>query len=62
MEAALKEGLTPLLLCPDTVYNELKTLIAADASVRILDVKPLSPSGIRTKVSPCIQFAHTPCR
>jgi hypothetical protein len=52
VEAALNEGLTPLLLCPDTVYDELKALMAADASLRILDVKPLSPSGLRTKVGP----------
>jgi hypothetical protein len=52
VEAALNEGLTPLLLCPDTVYDELKAIMAADASVRTLDVKPLSPSGLRTKVIP----------
>jgi hypothetical protein len=40
-----------LLLCPDTVYDELKTIMAADATVRIMDVKPLSPSGLRTKAS-----------
>ena len=46
------EGPMPLLFCPDTVYDELKSLIFADASARLLNVKPLSPAGLRTKVSP----------
>ncbi len=61
VDAALNDGLTPLLLCPGTVYDELKELISADASARILDVKPLSPSGLRTKVPPLQQIAPKSC-
>jgi hypothetical protein len=52
VDTALSERLTPLLLCPDTVYDELKALISLDPLARILDVRPLSPSGLRTKVPP----------
>ena len=62
VDAALEEGLTPLLLCPDTVHSELMALMAADASVRVVDVKPLSPSGVRTKVPLLHSLCSRPCR
>ena len=61
VDAALSDGLTPLLLCPGTVYDELKALLSADASAFILDVKPLSPSGLRTKVPPPQRTAPKLC-
>ena len=56
VDAALHEGLTPLLLYTDTLYHEIKTLLLTDSSVHVLDVKPLSPSGIRTKVKMSLRF------
>ena len=44
--AALEEGLTPLLLCPDTVHSELMALMAADASVRVADAAARSQKAI----------------